>query len=148
MDYNPTNKTEYDECIIHGICSINPALSHMQGVILVYLETLAFYLLELADLGLFNEKIKNDVIEIFSGLTANVQYNQENLDELILKLYENLFQTKEMYNLICKERNLTPNYLKDSVKISKQLKISDIIKQGQKSAIKKDRTFNNDQKNF
>lgn len=146
MDHNIRNKTEYDECIIHGICSINPALSNMQDVILVYLEILSYYLLELADLGLFNEKIKNEVIEIFSGLTLNVQYDQKSLNDLISKLYENLFQAKEMYTLICKERNLTPQYLKTSIRISKQFKVADIIKQAQKSAVKKELTYTLEQK--
>lgn len=146
MDYNIRNKTEYDECIIHGICSINPALSNMQDVILVYMEIMAYYLLELADLGFFNEKIKNDVIEIFSGLTLNVQYNQENLNELISKLYENLFQTKEIYTIICKEKNLTPDYLKTPIKITKQFNIANIVKQAQKSAIKKENQYTPEQK--
>lgn len=146
MDYNIRNKTEYDECIIHGICSINPALTNMQDVVLVYMEILAYYLLELADLGLFNEKIKNDVIEIFSGLTTNVQYNQENINELISKLYENLFQAREIYTLICKEKNLTPDYLKTSIKITKQFNIANIIKQAQKSVVKKENNYTLEQK--
>lgn len=146
MDYNPIKKTEYDECAIHGICSMSSALSSMQEIILIYLETLAFYLLELENLGLSNQNIRKDVIDVFSALTTNVEYSQESLNNLLSKIYEDLFQAKEIYNLVCKERNITPKYLKSKMKISKEYNIAGIMKQGQKSVDKNNQVVNEDQK--
>lgn len=146
MDHNQTNKTEYDECAIHGVCSISSTLSSMQEIILIYLQTLAFYLLELENLGLSNENIRRDVIDVFSALTTNVEYSQESLNNLLSKIYEDLFQAKEIYNLVCKERNITPKYLKSSMKISKQYNVAGIIKQGQKNVDKKNQIINEDLK--
>jgi hydroxylamine reductase len=146
MEHSQSNETEYNECIVHGICSISPSLSYIQEIILIYLETLAFYLFEMEMLGLSNKKIRQDVMDVFSALTANVEYNQDSLDDLISTLYENLFQAKEMYNIVCKEKNITPKYLKSSMKISKQFTIADVLKQGQKTLIKKNQTINDDQK--
>lgn len=146
MDHNQANKTEYDECAIHGICSINPALAFMQEVILIYLETLAFYLLEVEALGLCNKNIRKDVIDVFSGLTANVEYNQEHLNSLISKLYGDLFETKEIYKSLCNEKNIPLKYLKSPIKVSKQFNLADVITQGQKNLTKKNETFSENQK--
>lgn len=146
MDYDPIKKTEYDECAIHGICSISSALSSMQEIILIYLETLAFYLLELENLGLSNKNIRRDVIDVFSALTTNVEYSQDSLNSVLSKIYEDLFQAKEIYNLVCKERNIPPKYLKSKMKISQQYNIAGVIRQGQKSVDKKNQIINEDLK--
>lgn len=146
MDHTQKNITEYDECKIHGICSISSALSHMQEATLIYLETLAFYILEIEELGLHNEKIRNDIIDVFSWLTANIESNQKKFYELISTLYENLFQAKEIYIMACKERNIAPKHPKSSVKVTKKYNINKIIKQGQKSFLEKNQSFSKDQK--
>lgn len=146
MDYNHTNKKEYDECAIHGICSISASLSSMQEVILVYLETLAFYILEVAKLGLYNSKIRRNILEVFSGLTTNVEYSQETINSIISTLYENLFEAKEIYKIICKEKNITPKHIKTPIKISQQFNLANAIKQGQKRVNQKNQLLNENQK--
>lgn len=146
MSNNQPNKLEYDVCAIYGICSISPALSFLQEVALVFIETLAFYLLEVEKFGFSNKNIRKDLIDAFSGPSTNVEYSQENLNNLIVKLYEDLFQTKEIYKIICKEKNITPIGLKSSIKVFKKFNLSDAIKQGQKGVLKHKLIFDESQK--
>lgn len=146
MHESPTNKTEYDECLIHGICSISPALSYMQEITLVYLESLSFYLFELAKIGLFNEKIKNNIIEVFSGLATNIEYNEESLKSFIIKLYEDLFQAEEIYNRMCKSKNINPVKMPSLIKTSKNFNLDMIIQKGKKVIDKKDKSISENQK--
>lgn len=141
-----SNKLENDKCAIYGICSISSALSFMNEVILVYLETLAFYLLELEELGICNKNTRKDFIEAFSGLATNVEYNQESLNNLIFKLYEDSLQSKEVYKVICKEKNIAPKNIKSSVKISSKFNLEYAIKQAHKRFIKKNKGFDENQK--
>lgn len=146
-DYQ-SNKLENDKCAIYGICSISSALSFMNQIILIYLETLAFYLLELEELGIFNESTKKDFLEAFSSLVTNIEYNQESLNNLILKLYEDSLQAKEVYQAICKEKNIVPKNIKSSVKISKKFNLEYAIKQAHKRFINKNKEYNENQKNL
>ena len=139
MEDNQSNYIEQDECVSRGICSISPALSSMHAVIRVYIEELAYYLLELDMFGASNETIKKDIIESTSGVISNVEYSQEHLNQVISKLYGHLYKAKELYIELCEKKGVAPFYLKSPIKISKQFDITDVIKQGQKYFIKKER---------
>lgn len=128
----------YDECALRGICSISPALSSMQAVIFVYIQGLAFYLNELDKLGVSNEKVKQDFLEVFSGLISNVEYSQENLNNVISVLYADIIKAKEVYRELCAKNNVAPNYRKTVIKISDKFNITEAIKQGQKYFTKKE----------
>ena len=63
MDYrHKTSPYEYDEFISKGICSVNPSLSSLQEIILIYLKELAYYLIKLKGFGANNEVIKDTII--------------------------------------------------------------------------------------
>lgn len=148
MDHNLTNKKEYDECAIYGICSMNPASFFMQEIILIYLETLAFYLLELKEHGLHNNNIMKDVLDAFSGPSTNVEYNQANLNNLISRLYDDLGEAQKLYKVICAEKNIVPKYLKTSIKLANTFNLTSVIKQGQKIVNKRNQFLNEQQKNM
>lgn len=146
MSYYQSNKIENDNCAIYGICSISSALSFMNEVILIYLETLAFYLLELEELGICNKGARKDFIEAFSGLATNIEYNQESLNNLVLELYEDSLHAKETYNVICKEKNIIPKNIKSSIKISKKFNLEDARRQAHQRFVKKNKGFRETQK--
>lgn len=136
----------YDECVARGICSVSPALSSMQAVVLVYLEELAFYILELETLGVKNEKIKHDILDAVSGLIIDVDYSQENFNYVISVLYNELYQAREFYSKLCRERDQKPFYLKSPIKLHRQLDINTAIKQGQKYFARKEQNLDEEQK--
>lgn len=147
-NYYETTQYEYDECIANGICSIDPSLSSLQEVILLYLKELAFYLLELKDLGVSNEKIKDNVLDTISGLISNIDYGQEQFQLVINRLYGDLLQAKELYTSLCEKHNLEANVLKSTLKISRNFSLSDAIKQGERTFLKKNKLFTVEQKNL
>lgn len=139
---------EYDECISRGICSISPTVTSLQEVILIYLKELAFYLLELQTLGIHNEKIKENIIEVISGLVGNFEYEQSQFNEIILRLYSDLYQARDLYISLCEKNNLTANYLKSKLKISRNMTLVGAIRQGQKYSAQKIKLFSPEQKNL
>ena len=132
MNQHHHNKNEYDECALRGICSTNPILSFVQSVVRQYMQELAFYLIELGDLGVENKKIKKDFIDAFAGLISDVEYSQDDLNNVISTLYEDANSAKEIYKELCQRNGIQPKYRKSTIKMSKQLHINDAIKQGQK----------------
>lgn len=139
---------EYDECISRGICSISPTLSSLQEVIMLYLKELAFYLLELQSFGIDNEKIKDNIIEVISGLIVNVEYKQDQFNKIIERLYGDLVQAKDLYILLCKKNNMEARYLKSKLKISKKMNLTDAIRQGHKYAAQKVNILSTDNKSL
>ena len=146
MNHNQSNDAEHNGCQFKGGCSISPTLSSTHAAVLIYLEELAFYLVELDTLGASNEKINADLIKLFSEMVSNIEYTQEHLNQVISILYEDLYQAKRLYATLCEENNITPSYLKSTIKISKEYTVSDVIKQGQKFFIKSAEKFDENQK--
>lgn len=139
-------KTEEETCMLTGTCSISPFLSSIHAVILVYLEELAFYLVELKTLGTTNEEIKEDVIQVFSELITNIEYSQERLNHSIASLYKYVYNAKELYTSLCKKNDVTPSYLKSAIKISKSYTVTQAITQGQDFFHKKVKNLDEEQK--
>lgn len=131
MQDNKHQKTDEETCILTYTCSISPFLTSIHAVILVYLEELAFYLVELKILGATNAQIKEDVIQVFSELITDIEYSQERLNYSICTISKHLSEAKMLYTSLCKKNNVTPSYLKSTIKIPKSCSIAQVIKQGQ-----------------
>ena len=137
---NQAAKIETDECITKGICPISPSLSFLHEVIKSYLKELAFYLLKLKELGINNEKIKENVLDVISGLITNVDYNEEQFSALSTRLYGDLSQAKDLYFSLCEKNNLKAESISTKFKNPKRKTLSEAIRQGQSIiASKKDR---------
>jgi len=144
---NKNEEFERDECTLKGGCSISPTLASVHEVILIYIEELAFYLLELDVLGVHNDKIKTDVIDSFSAVIQNTEFNLENLNKIISTLYVELYQAKELYATICQNNNEKPFFLKSPIRITKQMTVTEAIRQGQLFFTKKEKLLEQEQKN-
>lgn len=132
MENNKPQKTEEETCMLTGTCAVSPLLSSIHAVILVYIEELAFYLVELKILGATNAQIKEDVIQIFSELITDIEYGQERLNYSICTIGKHLSDAKMLYTSLCKKNDVTPSYLKSALKITKNCTITQVINQGQK----------------
>lgn len=132
MNDDIQTKITYDECVAKGICSISPDLSYLQEVIREHIRELAFYLLKLKELGITNEKIKDSIIEIISGLILCVQYSEEQFIKIITRLSADLQQAKELYTTVCQKNHLHSEFIKTQIKLPKKITLSEAIKQGQK----------------
>lgn len=115
-----------------AIGSQSPHLVFLYEVLRIYLRELAVYLLKLKKLGITNEIIKENVIEVLSGAITNVEYNPDQFFEIITRLYDDMVQAKELYISVCNRNNLNMRLIKSSLKSPQKLGFSDLIKQGQK----------------
>lgn len=146
--YYQTQPCQYDEFISKGICAINPNLSSLQEVILIYLKELSYYLLLLKKAGAENEIIKENIIEAVSGITANVEYNHEQFKKLVSILANDLSQAKTLYAHLCRQRGNELKFIKSYFKHGKTFNITDIIKKGEKYYIQRNIDYTSEQKNM
>lgn len=146
MHQNPTNKMNYNECITKGICTVSPAVSFLQEVIKLYLKDLSFYLLKLKEFGISNEKIREDVIDIISGLIVDVYYNEEQFSKIITNLNTDLSTTKELYNSLCSKNNIESENVKTTLRLPKKMSLSDATMRGQKIFTAKNKKTTDEQK--
>ena len=146
IEHEPGQLHGQDENIRQGGSSISPTLSSVHEFILIYLEELAFYLVELDVLGASNEKINADLIQAFSELVENVDYSEESLARVVSTLYQDLYQAKTLYADLCKENEVVPSFLKSAIKMSKKFNVNEAIVEGQKFFTKSAEKFDANQK--
>ena len=141
MFYNYYQYDEYnfDSCVAKGVCSTDPTISSLQEVIIMYIKQLAFYTLKLKKRGVTNKVIKDNILNTLSGFVSNTDYSKEQFKNIILTIYENLRQSKILYERICKNNNLSSEKLELKVKINKKFDMNEAIKQGEKEFIKKNK---------
>lgn len=146
--HKPYDFYEQDELISKDIYSVNPTLSSLQEVILIFLKELSYYLLKLKDLGAHNEIIKNNVIVAISGIITNVDYNKKQFHRIITVLARDLSQAKTLYANLKKKNNQVPVFLKTHFKHGKIFDIAEIIRKGEKHYLKKNALCTSDQKSL
>jgi len=127
-----TKENNIEDYNAKGIYAQSPTLAFLHEVVISYLQELSFYLLQLKELGITNDNIKNDVIDALSGIVINIEYNQQRFYEIIIRLYTDLAQAKDLYTSVCKRNTLQPKFMKSTLKNPEKLSYVDAISQGQK----------------
>ena len=144
----PVTSYEYDECLIKGLCSINPTLSSLQEVILLYLRHLAFYLLKLKEFGVTNRPVQEIILNSLFNIVTNADYNQEQFYNLISNLDSSIVEAKSIYEHVCENKEVELESIKTYFKCSKKFNLTDAIKKGEKYFLKKISTFTQKQKDL
>lgn len=139
---------ETDECLVKGICSVNPTLSSIQEIILLYARELSFYVLKLTDFDVKNEDIKNFIMEAAFSVIINAEYNQDQFHKLISTFYDYINQSKALYHKICTERDIEIESNKSYFKYTKSFNLTDAIKKGEKYFLKKINSFSQHQRDL
>lgn len=136
MDYNyyvlHKKLTPEEEALPKELCSQSPILAYLHEVIFLYLQELSYYLVQLKGLGITNMQIKDNIINVFSGIIINVEYEEKMFSEIITQLYTNLQQAKDLYSSVCKRNNLKAKFFKSVIKNPQKLSYTDAIVYGQK----------------
>lgn len=147
-DYYQNTACEYNEFISKGICATNPALSSLQEVILIYLQELSYYILELKGFGANNEIIRENIIEAISGIITNVDYNHEQFKHVIMTLSQDLSQAKALYAKLCHKNNLECKFINTYFKHGTSFNMSEVIKKGEKHYVQRNTEYTFEQKNL
>ena len=92
---------QYNRCTSRGICSINPATSSLQEVILLYLKHASFYGLKLEECGKKDQKIKNFVLNTISVLGSNYEISEANFEMINSTFQAELPRIVQEFNKTC-----------------------------------------------
>lgn len=125
-------ENKYPESVAGEATSQSPYLVYLYEVLKMYLRELAIYILKLKKLGITNEVIKENIIEILSSAITNVEYNPEQFFKIITRLYDDMSQAKELYISVCKRNNLNIQLIKSNIKNPRKLTFTNLIQLGQK----------------
>lgn len=138
MFYNYFEDYQYDSCVYNGICSIGPRTSSLQEVLIMYLKLLAFYTIELQNLGGYNKDAKQIILDTISMLMQNLEYQNKQFEQLLINIKTLLIDSKKTYLKICKERNIDPKFIKTNIKLDNKINnINTLIKQGENEYAKR-----------
>lgn len=137
-----------DESVTNGTYSVNLVMSSLQEVILMHLQELAYYMLELKKFGASNEIIKETIIEAISGLITNVDYNHYKFQKLIITLAQDLNQAKSLYMKLCGKKGQKMEFIKSTLKTSQEFDLKNTISKGERIYIKRHASFDSEQNNL
>lgn len=144
--YFQTDEYNSDNCVGKGICALDPTITALQEVIVMYLKELAFYTLKLKKKGVTNKIIKENIINTISGLNSTTDYSHEQFEQIIMVVYENIRQSKILYERLCKKNNENARIIEERIKINKKFDFNESIKQGEKEFIKKNKQLSKQQR--
>lgn len=149
MTYNcKIAQYEYDEFISKCVCAADPTISTLQEVILIYLKELAYYLINLKELGAENEVIKEHIIEAISGIVAHVDYDRAQFEKIAMALAQDLSQARTIYAGLCKNYNEEARFLKPYFKHTKYFDINEIVKKAEVHYVNRNMDYDSEKKNL
>lgn len=134
---NSLNRFNRDEFSAKGIFSIDPTLSFIQELLLEYLKELAFYLLKLNDLGINNQQIADEVVEVVLGIIADTSYTQREFHQITDRLIVYIKEARKIYTQNCEQNKVEVKTINPKIKHHKKYNLLDAIAKGEKQLIKK-----------
>lgn len=146
MFYNSSNSYEYNDCVSKGACSVSPAISSMQEVMLILLRQIAYYLLKLKDFGSQKEGITRSLISQIALIDAAKDFSESQILNLFSEQYANLTELRKEYLQMCKNKEEQCHDLKNLLKLSSKTSLSSILKRGDREFINKYKRLNVKQK--
>lgn len=139
---------QYDRCVSRGICSINPATSSLQEVILLYLKHLSFYGLKLKQTGKNDKRIQNLILNTMSILSSNYEISNNDFEIINSSFQKELPKIIKEYKSVCKGNNIKPEYLDTSNILNKSKNLTDYIRLGEKEFNKRIKKITEDIRNL
>ncbi len=146
MFYNSSNSYEYNDCVSRGACSVSPAVSSMQEVMLILLRQISYYLLKLKEFGITKEDIIRSVISEIALMDAAKDFSESQILNIFSGQYKNLTELRKEYLQTCKLRNEQCHDLRNLLKFSSKTSLSSILKRGDKEFLNKYKKLNQNQK--
>lgn len=143
MFYNSAH--EYNECVSHGACSISPNVASYNEIMLNILKQLAFYIINLRDLGIRKNDLIRDIIYEIAFTDSIKDFSEEEILNSFKYFYNNLKVCQNEYKIINKERG-KKTYNLPILKLPKEFKLSDLIKLGEKEFIVKNKKYSENKK--
>lgn len=124
--------TQYSELGSRGLSSSDPSQVFLYEVLIIYVQGLTAYLLKLKELGIKNEKFKEDFMNAVSEGIINVEYTEKIFFTTITKLYDDLIESKEICASFCKKNNINMKIPESKLKDPRKLSLLDIMALGKK----------------
>ena len=146
-NYKP-GENDYNECVSKGICSISPTITALQEVMFVMLCELAHYVTKLELMGAENDKIKTDIAYDITYLATLQEYTDEQVLQIINKLFSNLIHTKKIYKDTCKNRDLNIEEINSAISFENNMQINKLISEGERAFRNKYKSFSTSVQNY
>ena len=87
---------QYDSCISKGICSLNPKISALQTVLVLYLRNFAKYAIEIPYENI-DENIKNFILETIAIAIYNTDFSEESFINIVKNFRKSLPEIMQQY---------------------------------------------------
>ena len=139
---------DYNECVARGNCSTPPEVRAFQEVMIIFLRQLAYYELKQEQLNISYFDNKEVILEGILSLIATNKYSNEQLLEIISKIYSKLLYARKEYQNFCNDNNLKSDEFKLSIKLTPAMTINEIIKSGEKALLARYKKLPMQQKNL
>ena len=113
---------QYDSCISRGICTTNPKIASLQSVLVQYLKLGCKYCLLLEGKNVFDEKIKELILNTIPLAVSNPDLSEASFNFAVSRFKEILPDLVAKYNKIYEKEDF-----KEGIRSTKLFKISSDI---------------------
>ncbi len=125
MENNFSEDYQYNSCTSRGICSINPRISSLQEILVLYLKQTAYYMLKLQDKSYKNDAIKNLILNTLSVMVSNTSFSEIDFEMITNHFNKLLPEIIQKYEDICAKDGIEPEHIKTVLEYNTE---NDIIK--------------------
>lgn len=146
MDFLNYNKEICQNCNINGICNFDSAIISLKETLLSLLKQLAFYLLKMEEFKVYDDELKNNIIEDLSIIVISTDMKKEEFNKLLENLEAKKEKLKSKYLKLCEEKNAS--FQKIIFKSEKSMNITSAIKKGEQQSLYKNNYLTKTQKNY
>lgn len=145
---NKEEGNDYNECVSRGNCSTSPEVRAFQEVMIIFLRQLAYYELKQEEVNMSYFENKEFIIDGILSLIATNKYTNDQLLEIISRIYSKLLYARKEYHNFCDKTKLKSDEFKLTLKLTPQMTLSEIIRAGEKALLAKYKKISLQQKNL
>ena len=98
---NKEEGNDYNECVSRGNCSTSPEVRAFQEVMIIFLRQLAYYELKQEEVNMSYFENKEFIIDGILSLIATNKYTNDQLLEIISRIYSKLLYARKEYHNFC-----------------------------------------------
>lgn len=141
MSYNYNEDYQYDSCVSHGICSVNPRTSSLQEVLVLYLKLTAFYALRLYKKGIIDKDARSIILDTISVMVSNYDFSEKDFKLLTKRFNKILPALTNKFESVCAQENSVPECLIPVLKFNHNTDIIKSIQLGEKEFLRKSKSL-------
>lgn len=147
FNYYADENMGYNDCAIEGNCSIDPVMYSLMEVLLYELKQITYYIVKMMELGYDNRQLKTKIIRYLSLVIVGYEFNRQEFETILRDINKEKKEAENVFIKTCQEKNLDCQIMRSPIQME-NLDFANIVNQGERQAILRNKAMSSDVKNL